>query len=90
MEKPTAITKEQFKTRWESDVSGGGISFDDVARCAIAWGVTSQPYTQEIFKVRYQVLLAAGTIDAEEFNPANMEDEDEAARQRLAARRGRV
>ena len=65
----TAMTKEEFKARWESDDSGGGISFDDIANCAVAWGISSRPKTSRIDGIRYRVLVAAGTVDAEEYKP---------------------
>ena len=65
----SAMTKEEFKTRWESDDNGGGINYDDIADCALAWGLFSRPRTSRIYVVRYQVLKAAGTVDAEEFKP---------------------
>lgn len=34
----TTMTREQFKTCWESSEDGGGITYDDIADCAIAWG----------------------------------------------------
>ena len=61
------MTKEEFKIRWESNDSGGGITFDDIADCAKAWGLYSRPKTAEIGCVRYEVLKAANTVDAEEF-----------------------
>lgn len=64
------MTKEEFKKRWESDDNGGGISFDDIANCAIKWGISSTPKIRPILEIRYKVLLAANTNDAEEFNPA--------------------
>lgn len=33
-----AMTKAEFKRRWESDPDGGGITFDDIADCAVARG----------------------------------------------------
>jgi hypothetical protein len=63
------MTKQEFKDRWESDDDGGGISFDDIADCAKAWGLFSRPKTCRIDMVRYQVLKAAGTVDAEEYAP---------------------
>lgn len=63
------MTKEEFKQRWESNDNGGGICFDDVADCAKAWGLYRTPRTAQINKVLYRVLVAAGTVDAEEFNP---------------------
>jgi hypothetical protein len=63
------LTKEQFKSLWESSDDGGGITFDDIAECAIAWGISSSPRTSNILHIRYEVLLAANAIDAEEYNP---------------------
>lgn len=64
-----SMTKEEFKKRWESDDDGGGINFDDIADCAKAWGLYRTPRTAQIDVVRYRVLTAAGTVDAEEFAP---------------------
>jgi hypothetical protein len=63
------MTKDEFKTRWESDDEGGGITFDDIADCAQDWGIFRRPRTTRIDLVRYRVLVAAGTNDAEEFKP---------------------
>lgn len=63
------MTKKEFKARWESDDSGGGITFDDIAECAIAWGICSTPRVRQIDAVRYQVLKVAGTNDAKDFQP---------------------
>lgn len=68
------MTKEEFKRRWESDERGGGITFEDIAKCAESWGLFLTPRTQQIDAVRYAVLKAAGTEDAEEFAP---ESDDE-------------
>jgi len=67
------MTKEEFKVRWESDDNGGGITFEDIANCAEAWGLYSTPRIKPILRVRYAVLKAANTNDAEEFNPNNLE-----------------
>jgi len=61
------MTKEEFKTRWESNEDGGGINFDDIAECAKSWGLCSKPRTKDINEVRYLVLKAADTSDAEDF-----------------------
>lgn len=63
------MTPEEFKTRWESGDDGGGITFDDIAECAIAWGIARTPRTCQIDVIRYRVLKAANTKDAEEFKP---------------------
>lgn len=64
-----AMTKQEFKKRWEKDENGGGITFDDIADCAKAWGLFSIPRTSQIDKVLYAVLKAAGTKNCEEYKP---------------------
>lgn len=63
------MTPKEFKKRWESNDNGGGITFDDIANCAKDWGIYSTPYIQNIDNVRYKVLVAANTNDAEEYKP---------------------
>ena len=63
------MTKNEFKLRWESDDNGGGVTFNDIADCAEKWHLFSHPKTCQIDLVRYKVLKAANTIDAEEYNP---------------------
>lgn len=65
------MTKQEFKTRWESNDQGGGITFDDIADCAKSWGLFNTPYILDIHKVQYAVLKAANTNDCEEYNPLN-------------------
>lgn len=62
------MTKEEFKKRWESDEEGGGITFDEIAKCAKNWGITSSPETEPLWKVSYLVLKEAQTNDCEEYN----------------------
>ena len=64
-----SMTIEEFKARWESNDDGGGITFDDIAECAVAWGICSQPRILQMDSVRYRVLKAAGTNDADEYIP---------------------
>jgi hypothetical protein len=54
------MTKVEFKRRWESDDNGGGITFDDIADCAKAWGLFPVPRIHQIDKVAEAVLKAAG------------------------------
>lgn len=61
------MTKEEFKARWESNDNGGGLTFDDVADCAKEWGLFHTPRIHPIGAVRYAVLKAANTNDAEEY-----------------------
>jgi len=67
------MTKEEFKTRWEGDLDGGGITYNDIAECAIAWRITSTPKIQPMDEVTYKVLVAAGTRDAEDYKPESDE-----------------
>lgn len=72
------MTRQEFKERWESNYRGGGITNNDVADCAIAWGINRHPKSCRIQDVVYQVLRFAGTNDAEEFKPTDEgDDEDE-------------
>jgi hypothetical protein len=64
------MTKEQFKARWESDDAGGGITLNEIAECAKAWGIFESPRTLPTDRVIYRVLQAAGTSDAEDFAPS--------------------
>ena len=65
----SVMTKEEFKERWESNVSGGGITFNDIADCAKAWGLFRTPKTCRIDRVQYAVLKAADTNDYIEWMP---------------------
>lgn len=62
------MPKEEFKRRWESSDNGDGITFNDIADCAIAWGICDLPRIMPIHMIRYRVLCAAGVSDAEEYN----------------------
>ena len=63
------MEKQEFKARWESNENGGGITFDDIADCAKKWGIASSPKTMRIDFVRWRVLKAADTNDADEYAP---------------------
>lgn len=69
-----AFTKEEFKKVWESSEDGGGITFDDIADCAVSWGISNRPKTCPIHLIRYKVLKAANVNDCEEFKP-DLEDD---------------
>lgn len=71
------MTKEEFKKRWESNDQGGGITYNDIAECAQEWGLYPTPRIHPIHEVRYQVLKAAGTDDAEDFKPEPEEDDED-------------
>lgn len=64
-----ALSKEAFKARWESNANGGGITFNDIADCAVAWGVIRAPKAAPIAEVSHQVLKAAGCVDAKAYAP---------------------
>lgn len=54
------MTKEEFKTRWDSDELGGGITLEDIAQCAIDWNISSKPKTQPMDEIVRKVLVSAG------------------------------
>jgi hypothetical protein len=58
-------TKEQFKRLWESDAYGGGITFDDVADCAVEWRLYRKPKCCDIYKVLYDVCKHANVKESE-------------------------
>lgn len=58
-------TKEKFKELWENDY-GPGITENDIADCAVAWGIANRPITFE--DITYLVLKAAKVNDAEDYN----------------------
>lgn len=62
-------TKEDFKRLWEANEYGSGINYDDIADCAVAWGISESPRIRLIGDITYRVLKAAGVIDAEKYNP---------------------
>ena len=39
----TVYTKQKFKELWDSNDSGGGLTWDDIADCAKDWGLVSKP-----------------------------------------------
>lgn len=57
------MTKEEFKTRWDSNDEGGGITFDDIAECAVKWGLYSKPKIHPMNEVSKAVLEKAGVSD---------------------------
>ena len=67
-------TKEKFKELWEANENGSGITFNDIADCAVAWGISSRPKTRPVNLIRYMVLKAANVCDAEEYNPNPVEE----------------
>lgn len=62
-------TKEDFKRLWEANGNGSGITYDDIADCAIAWGISEHPKIRPIDEITYKVLKAAQVNGAEEYNP---------------------
>lgn len=57
------MTKEEFAKRWDSDENGGGITYDDIADCAKAWGLFDKPKTRNIQEVVSAVVKASGAKD---------------------------
>jgi len=68
------MTKEEFKIEWEKEDCK--ITFDDIAECAVEWGIFDKPRICNIYHVRYKVLRAADIFDAEDYNPYHDNDDD--------------
>ena len=56
-------TKEDFKEKWDGDEDGGGITWEDIADCAEAWGLFSTPRIHDMWEVRKAVIKACGAKD---------------------------
>ena len=54
------MTKQEFKTRWLSGNDGGGITWDEIADCAVEWGLCDTPRIMEMNEVLDMVLYATG------------------------------
>ena len=54
------MTKAEFAERWDKDDTGDGITFDDIADCAKAWGLFIRPRIHPIHDVRDAVVKASG------------------------------
>lgn len=65
------MTKDEFKKRWDSGSDGGGITWDDIAECAIEWGLFSRPRIHPLNVIGNAVTAAAGCDD---IIPLNDED----------------
>lgn len=66
------MTKEEFKKRWDSNENGGGITYDEIAECAVGWGITERPKIQPIRLITAAVCRAANVEDMP--RPSNSED----------------
>lgn len=66
------MTKQEFKTRWDSDDNGGGLTYEDIATVAKEWGLYSRPMICPMSEVLSAVLRAA---DCEEEYTDNAEVE---------------
>lgn len=54
------MTKEEFARRWDKDSSGDGITYDEVAECAQAWGLYATPRISDMITVLEAVVKASG------------------------------
>ena len=72
-------TKEEFKRLWEDDIEGkavDGITNDDCADCAKAWGLYANPRCASLDEVVYRVCEAAGVKEEEmPYNPFDAKEE---------------
>lgn len=66
-----SMTREAFRKRWGVD-NEGGITHDEIADCAKAWGLFSTPRTKPMDEVVDRVLAYAGVSWSEE--PRSLDD----------------
>lgn len=72
------MTKEEFRERWGGPTDPSDLTYEDVAACAVEWGVVSQPKIMRMEWVLYKVLKAAEMWNVERYRPLMDEmDEDE-------------
>lgn len=67
------MTKEEFRLKWDGGEDGGGITWDDIAECAISWGLFSKPRTRRLDVVANAVTKAAGCKDIYQIIPVDAE-----------------
>lgn len=68
------MTKEEFKSRWESSADGGKITWEEVAEAAKGWGLHAAPRTRPMNSVLRDVLRAAD-CRSQEADPDDLEME---------------
>jgi len=69
------MTKEEFRKRWGRPTDPSDITFNDIAECAVEWGVELKPKTKSLDLVLYKVLVAAEVPEAENYRPLMDEGE---------------
>jgi hypothetical protein len=57
-----SMTKAEFAARWDKDDTGDGITYNEIADCAKAWGLYQFPRTCPITEVRDRVVKASGAL----------------------------
>lgn len=55
-----SMTRQEFAERWDSGEGGGGITFDEIAECAVDWGITNSPKILPIRDVIAAVVKESG------------------------------
>jgi hypothetical protein len=63
------MTKQEFKSLWESDADDCGITLNDAAECAKEWGISNSPKTESMNSILYRVLVAANVSDSDAYKP---------------------
>ena len=66
------MTKQEFKARWESGEDVGGLTWQDIEYCGLCWGIYNTLTCVTSEELRYAVLVAAETTDAELYNPEDL------------------
>ena len=55
-----AMTREEFKARWDRDSNGDGITMNEIADCAQAWGLFATPRVHPMDQVLVAVVKESG------------------------------
>lgn len=55
-----SMTRQEFAERWDSGDDGGGITVNEIAECAVAWGITDSPKIRPIREVTAAVVKESG------------------------------
>lgn len=57
-----SMTKEEFARRWDKDDTGDGITYNEIADCAVAWGLFATPRIHPIQDVKAIVVKESGAL----------------------------
>ena len=55
-----SMTRAEFAERWDKDEHGDGITINEIAECAVAWGLYDSPRIHPIREVSLAVVKESG------------------------------